>query len=443
MKELIRENLLKIVSDYPDLKFDFEYRIWQTDFLRFFRSQINYNISNQISRLNAVVHKGKRSYTFGITDPDLRKIRQHVADAMDIIDKLPPDPDFNDIEDDTEIIDLTDKPSSIETLPLEKKIDILEAVSKAVEPYGFRIYGTFICNHIEDIIINSNGLDKRSVLSPIMLELKAVSDENHVTVLQSFGGENFGLFNQEKFINDMVMKVKAAGSEIVDVEPGEYEVVLAPRVIGELIFYLSYGMSASSLDMKRSFFEGKLDQKIFPESITLRDNPDYPGLIQYAYNHDGHIYKPVTLIENGVFKNFFVDNYYGRKLNMEKNGAGGLCIVLEPGEETLEELIKPIKRGLYISSLHYMNFINPKETSVTGLTRDGTFLIEDGEITRVVNNLRYTQRIAEIVERITGIENANTVVPFSDNYEDFDIETASMPHVRVNGFKISSSTETI
>ncbi len=443
MKELIRENLLKIIHDYPDLKFDFEYRIWQTDFLRFFRSQINYNISNRISRLSATIHKGKRSYGFGIIDPDLRKIRQHVIDALEIIDKLPPDPDFNDLEDNTETVDVIEKESNIETLPLEKKIDILETVSKAIEPHGFRIYGTFICNHIEDLIINSNGLDKRSVLSPIMLELKAVSDKNDVTVLQSFGGEDFSLFNRDKFIEKMVMKVQAAENDIVDVESGEYEVVLAPRVIGELISYLSYGMSAGALDMKRSFFEGKLDQKIFPESITLRDDPDYPGLIRYAYNHDGHIYKTVTLIEKGVFKNFFVDNYYGRKMNMEKNGAGGLCIVLEPGDETLEDLIKPIKRGLYISSLHYMNFINPKETSVTGLTRDGTFLIEDGRITRVVNNLRFTQRIAEIVERITGIENVNSVVPFSGNYEDFGIDTVSMPHVRVNGFKISSSTETI
>ncbi len=443
MKELIRENLLKIIRDYPDLKFDFDYRIWQTDFLRFFRSQINYNVSNQISRVSATIHKGKRSYTFSISDPDLRKIRQNIDDALQIIDKLPPDPDFIDLEDNLDTVEIPDKPNNIETLPLDRKIDILEAVSKAVEPYDFRIYGTFICNIEEDFIINSNGLDKRSVHSPVMLELKAVSDKNEVTVLQSFGGEDFSLFDQKKFIEEMVMKVKAATGEIVDVDPGEYEVVMAPRVIGELISYLSFGMSAGALDMKRSFFEGKVDQKLFPESITLRDDPNWPGLIRYLYNHDGHIYNPVTLIEKGVFKNFFVDNYYGRKLNMEKNGAGGMCVVLEPGDQTLDELIKPIKRGLYISSLHYMNFINPKETSVTGLTRDGTFLIEDGKVTRVVNNLRYTQRIAEIVERITGLEKANTVVPFSGNYGAFGIETLSMPHVRVNGFKISSSTETI
>ncbi len=443
MKELIRDNLLKTIQDYPDLKFDFEYRIWQTDFLRFFRSQINYNISNQISNLACVIHKGQKSYTVSIADPDLRKIRQNIDDAIQIIDKLPPDHDFKDIEDNLDKVAETDKPSNIETLPLDRKIDILEAISQAVEPYGFRIYGTFICNYEEMFIINSNGLDKHSILSPIMLELKAVSDKNEVTVLQSFGGEDFSLFDQDKFIKEMVMKVQAAGNEIVDVDPGEYEVVMAPRVIGELISYLSFGMSAGALDMKRSFFEGKVGEQLFPESITLRDDPTWPGIIRYGYNHDGHIYNPVTLIEKGVFKNFFVDNYYGRKLEMEKNGAGGSCIVLEPGDNTLAELIKPIKRGLYISSLHYMNFINPKETSVTGLTRDGTFLIEDGKITRVVNNLRYTQRIAEIVQRITGIEEVNTVVPFSGNYGDFSIETLSMPHVRVNGFKISSSTETI
>ncbi len=182
---------------------------------------------------------------------------------------------------------------------------------------------------------------------------------------------------------------------------------------------------------------------MFPEIFTLKDDPQNPELINFEYNDDGHIYEKLNLVEKGVFKNFFVDNYYGRKLNMKKNGAEGSALVMETGDKTLAEMISGVKNGLYISSLHYMNFMNFKKTSVTGLTRDGTFLIEDGKLTKVVNNLRYTEKISDVINGICEIENRSYTIPASSNYGEFGIFSAKMPHVKVKGFKISSSTKTI
>lgn len=128
---------------------------------------------------------------------------------------------------------------------------------------------------------------------------------------------------------------------------------------------------------------------------------------------------------------------------MPINGASGSALIMETGDASRDEMIASIKKGLYISSLHYMNFINQKETSLTGLTRDGTFLIEDGKITKVVNNLRFTEKICDILNGITAIENTSYTVPFSSNYGEFGIGSVKMPHVKVTGFKISSSTKTI
>jgi predicted Zn-dependent protease len=116
---------------------------------------------------------------------------------------------------------------------------------------------------------------------------------------------------------------------------------------------------------------------------------------------------------------------------------------MQTGENTLKEMISGIKKGLYVSSFHYMNFINPRETSVTGLTRDGTFLIEDGKITRVVNNLRFTEKITDVINNITMNENKSHTFPMSDNYGSFNIHAFSMPHIKVKEFYISSSTRTV
>jgi predicted Zn-dependent protease len=109
----------------------------------------------------------------------------------------------------------------------------------------------------------------------------------------------------------------------------------------------------------------------------------------------------------------------------------------------LDELIGSVQNGLYISSLHYMNYINQKETSVTGLTRDGTFLIKDGKITNVVNSLRFTEKLTRIFENIVKLENKGYTIPFSENYGSFGIESTRAPHVWVKNFNITSSTKTI
>ncbi len=439
----LKDELVKICDDYPELKFDFRYRNWETDFLRFYQSQINYNISKTSISLATTMYQGKKSYSFSLKDPTKEKLIEKIEEAKLIIAKLPEDPDFIDLEDDLTKSSEKEKNNNIEKVSLKKKIEILDKLSKAVKPYDFNIFGTFICNYKTLYIINSNGLNKREINSPIYFELKAVSNKNEVTVLESYGGENFETFDLEQFTENLVTKVKAATEEIVDVEPGEYEVILAPRCIGDYFLYLESSMTARSLDTKMSFFEDKLGKKVFPENITLTDDPQHPDLINFDYNSDGHVYKKNHLIEMGVFKNVMVDNFYGRKLKMKKNGADGECLILETGDKTKEELIGSIKKGLYISSLHYMNFINRKETSVTGLTRDGTFLIENGKITKVVNNLRFTEKITDIVKGITDIENQSYTIPYSSNYGEFGIYSGKMPHVKVKGFKISSSTRTV
>ncbi|MCD4819982.1 MAG: TldD/PmbA family protein [Candidatus Cloacimonetes bacterium] len=439
----LRNELVKICEENPEFKIKFSYQFWETDFLRFYQSQTNYNISKKSVSLGVTIYKGKKSYSFSLVNPDIKLLLEKIEETKKIINQLPEDPDFIDIEDNLTKNIEKEKENNIEKVSLEKKINILEKISQAVAPFEFKIFGTFICNYRTLYIINSNGVNKKEISSPIMLELKAVSNKNEVTVLETFGSENINVLDIDIFINNLVEKVKIAKEEIVDVDTGEYEVILAPRCMGEFLGYLTGNMNAQSLDNQNSFFEGKLDQKVFPEIFSLNDDPQNPELINFDYNDDGHIYEKLNLIEKGVFKNFFVDNYYGRKLKMKKNGAEGSALVMEIGDKTLSEMISGVKKGLYISSLHYMNFINFKETSVTGLTRDGTFLIEEGKLTKVVNNLRYTEKISDVINGICEIENRSYTIPASSNYGEFGIFSAKMPHVKVKGFKISSSTKTI
>ena len=435
--------LKNILDGHPELQYELVEKFWSTDFLRFYHSQTNYNISKDNIVLSASLYKGKKSFSFQLDNPRREQIDAAVKDALNVIDKLPEDPDFVDIENDLSLAEPRAVTNNIEALSLDKKVGILSKIADAVATHGFDIFGTFICNHQKYRIVNSNGMDKSSESSPIYLEVKAVRNSNQVTVLETFGGEDASLLDETAFLTSLLRRVKNGAGEIIDVEPGYYDVILAPRCVAEFVQNLSWGMNAHALDQSSSFFEGKQGKQVFPEHISITDDPGDPEMIRADYGSNGHIYRRLPLIENGVFRNFMCDNYYAHKTGLPKNGNTASCLKIAPGNKTLDEMIGGVKRGLYISSLHYMNFINPRETSLTGLTRDGTFLIEDGKISKVVNNLRFTERIERILNNVIELENRCQTIPFSENYDSFDIETVKAPHALVRDFNISSSTKTI
>ncbi|MDD4309385.1 MAG: metallopeptidase TldD-related protein [Candidatus Cloacimonetes bacterium] len=435
---------LKAALDkHPELKYSISESYWQTDFYRFFQSQTNYNISKDNINLSADLYKGKKSYKFSIDDPDIPRIDKALLDALSIIDSLPEDPDFVDLETDTTLAEKRDIVNNITAIPLEQKTRILTSLAASAAKHDFELFGTFICNYSSSRLINSNRLDKFSIVSPIYLEIKAVHKQSQITVMETFGGDDFSYFELEDFRNRLVQKMLFCQNEVVNVEAGQYDVILAPRCVAEFVQYLSYGMSARALDQHSSYFDGKIDQQVFPESITITDDPTDAEMIRRDYGSSGHIYRPLKLIDKGYFRSFICDNYYHHKTGLPKNGNTASCLKIETGNKSLEELIGSVKRGLYVSSLHYMNFINAKETSLTGLTRDGTFLIEDGKISKVVMNLRFTEKIDRILKSIVALENRSYTIPFSENYESFDVETVKAPHALVKDFNITSSTNTI
>ena len=129
-----RNELVKICEQYPEFKFNFHYRDWETDFLRFYQSQINYNISKTSITLSTTMYKGKKSYSFSLKNPTKEKLTEKIEEAKLIIAKLPEDPDFIDLEDDLTKSSEKEKKNNIEKVSLKMKIEILDKLAKAVKP---------------------------------------------------------------------------------------------------------------------------------------------------------------------------------------------------------------------------------------------------------------------------------------------------------------------
>jgi predicted Zn-dependent protease len=183
---------------------------------------------------------------------------------------------------------------------------------------------------------------------------------------------------------------------------GAYKVVLEPAAVADLLGFLVEAMDRRAADEGRSFFSKKgggthIGERLFRKGITLRSDPTSPLTPAQPFDDDGFLLKPRTLIEDGVVKDLVVSRYWAKKQNLEATGAP-TALLLEGGkEESIDALVKQIDRGLLVTRFWYTRWLDPQSLTITGLTRDGVFLVESGHIKGPVNNFRFNESPAHVL----------------------------------------------
>lgn len=177
--------------------------------------------------------------------------------------------------------------------------------------------------------------------------------------------------------------------------PGRYTVVLEPAAVSDLFGWLYGALGARRADEGRSFFSKpgggtRVGEKLFPAWVTVRNDPTDPQLTARPFDGDGFPLAPTTWIDKGTLKGLTYSRYWAQKQGKPPTGNPSGWI-LEGGKATREELIKGVKRGVLITRLWYLRSLDPQTLLVTGLTRDGVYLIENGAVTRPVNNFRFNE----------------------------------------------------
>ncbi|MEZ7890650.1 MAG: TldD/PmbA family protein [Candidatus Wallbacteria bacterium] len=290
---------------------------------------------------------------------------------------------------------------------MAKSVDIL---LKKAKNNSIDAFGAFEVNLSELFIANSFGLKRYSPRTVAGINLTAMGDKYTYAGLAldrncDVSKINFDKIGQEAC--DICLKAKNP----VSIEPGHYDVILSRQAVANLIEFMGYlGFSAKSYQENRSFLCGKLGSKICGENITIWDDGlDIKGL-PMPFDFEGVKKEKVMLVENGIAKNLVYDTKTAKKEGRKSTGHAlpahstsgpmPMNIFVKGGCHTTEEMIASTKKGLYVTSFHYVNVVDPRETIITGMTRNGTFLIENGKITKPVKNLRFTQNICEALSNV-------------------------------------------
>jgi predicted Zn-dependent protease len=194
-------------------------------------------------------------------------------------------------------------------------------------------------------------------------------------------------------------------------EPGKYTVVLEPTAVADLVQMLGFvGLQARAAEEGRSFLSKKgggtlLGDKLFPEWVTLRSDPFSKQYSALPWSQGGLPAAPVSWIEKGVVKNLFYDRYWAEKAGKPATPAPS-SLILEGGDKTLDQLIASVERGLLVTRFWYIRVVNPQSVQLTGLTRDGLFLIENGKVTSPAVNFRFNESPVRLLQNAVAVGKA-------------------------------------
>lgn len=232
------------------------------------------------------------------------------------------------------------------------------------------------------------------------------------------------------------------------IEPGVYTVILEPYAVQDFLNMMSWtGFSAVALQEGRSFMSGKIGQQIVDPRVSIWDDGLDAHGIPIPFDFEGVPKQRVNLIQDGMARGVVYDSYRAGKEEGKQStghalpapndfGPLPLNLFFSPGEASIDEMIRSTQRGIYVTRFHYTRPVEPTRVVVTGMTRDGTFLIEKGEIAYPVKNLRFTQGYLEALNHLALIGKEPRLLTGMA-----DIARDSVPALKLDQFAFTGATE--
>lgn len=398
---------------------------------RFANSVIHQNMASEgISvSIRAVLGKRLAASTTNLTgENDMRDFAENVAEMVRLQD---PNPDFVSLPEPAGTPARVDPwhAATVESSP-EDRTRSVELLIQEAGKADAHAAGSFQVSAYERAVANSLGIDSYSRSTFARLSTVLTGPE---------GGFGYGAAVSQNVAD---IDARAIGEEAATrardsrgpagLEPGDYECVLMPYAVADIVSTIRWmGFQALAYQEGRSFVCGKMGTKIVDDRVSIWDDGLDARTLVTPFDSEGVPKQRVDLIKDGIATAMPYDSYTAHREGKKSTGhASGSNLIMAPGDATVEDMIASTKRGLLVTRFHYTNEAHLMTASVTGMTRDGTFLIENGRISHPVRNLRFTQSYTEALSNLDMIG------------RDLKLVGGTLvPAIKVGKFHFSSATE--
>ena len=279
-------------------------------------------------------------------------------------------------------------------------------ICDAATARGFRAAGTHSVDLTEDAVANTNGLAAYAPATVAYLRALVLGDHGGSGYADDLSHRASGL--DPAGIAERAIEKCDLDRDRMQLEPGDYEAVFEEDAVAEILRIMSItGLSGQAVREGRSFLAGAIGQQVTGTDFSLHDDALDPRQLAVPFDPEGTPRQRVALVERGVATGPVYDRWSanaagtsstGHAADPGRYGHGGHAgnLVMAGGTATRADLIGAVRRGILITRFHYTNTPDPKRATMTGTTRDGTFLIEDGTIVRALANVRYTMSALDL-----------------------------------------------
>jgi len=408
-----------IVSKAGDAACEIEFFRTARGLTRLANSTIHQNIAVDETAINIRVSKGEKlgvASTNIMTEAGMKECLDNALEIMKAADPLegfpPPAPAAEYAKTDTYV------ETTADWGPSERAKVAVDAIARGKDD-GLTLAGAVETTLGEIGIVNSNGVHAYQPLSAYACNFVAMDGEGDdpPSGYAALTGRDVKTAEFRETYDRACRKAVLA-RDPVEVDIGKYDVVLEAGAFCELVEWFNYiSLSAKAVQDGKSPFAGHLNEKITGDMVNMVDDA-YNSTIQgLPFDFDGVPRQKLTIFDKGVAKGVAYSRFLAKKDKVEPTGHGfgpsgmpsdaiPLNLRFLPGDKTLDEMVKMLDRGIQVTRFHYVNgLLDTRKAVMTGMTRDGAWLIENGEIKHAIKNLRFTDSMLEAWKRIEAIEN--------------------------------------
>ncbi len=327
------------------------------------------------------------------------------------------------------------------------RAEVIGRFCEQAKRYGMTASGSFSIYEGEIAVANSLGVRTYQPLTLASVALIMGYTQNESGYASGIA-RNVDDIDFDSILDTATEKCKLAKNP-KPLKAGKYRVILEPEAFANLLEWLNYiGFGAKALMEKTSFLTDRIGEKIFHESITIYDDGCDTSGVAIPFDFEGVPKKKVVFVKNGVAKGVVYDSYYGGLMRRKSTGhaltpdetVGPLPfnVFVATGKSSLDEMIETCERGILITRFHYINgYLDTRNAVLTGMTRDGTYLIEDGRIKHALKNLRFTQNMLNALSKVEMLGNEQKTI--ASWWEE--IGATRCPAVRLAEFNFTGSTK--
>ena len=379
---------------------------------RFANNAIHQNVAERSGQLSVRVQIDGRTARATTNRLDDASIRQAVEESVSLTKLQEPDPALLPLSStgllDSPAVSRRHEPTA-HVSPARRAQAVAEAI-RIVEEANQTAAGIYSTSEAVFALLNSNGVFAYYPETMANFSITAMAADS--------SGWAKGSACSHAALDPAAMARAAAAKahfsrEPVELPPGAYTVILEPAAVLDLAGQMFGDFSATAIADGRSFLRDRIGEKLFGDNITIYDDAYHPLQAGAPFDGEGIPRRTLTLVDQGVVRDVALCRQAAHAVGVEPTGHGfplpneygeaPMNIVIAGGDAPLEDMIASTARGILVTRLWYIREVDPYEKIMTGMTRDGTFLIEDGRLSRGVRNFRFNQALPEMLSNVEAL----------------------------------------